>query len=166
MMRAYSHAHSNTRAQVENSDHTRRVKTGFCRLVCLVMSKRHLVTFKQEMRFRNKILDRIVSFVSTGTAGLSPHTSCCLCVCVCVSLSLSLSLCLCACTLTHLLCRLPHASPPHLSLSPGFAPADHASTVVLDLDIAAVQAMAALLLGLPLQPLDDDVQDPVGVAVQ
>ena len=117
MMRAYSHAHSNTRAQVENSDHTRRVKTGFCRLVCLVMSKRHLVTFKQEMRFRNKILDRIVSFVSTGTAGLSPHTSCCLCVCVCVSLSLSLSVPLCMHTHPLAMPITTCVSPPPFSLS-------------------------------------------------
>jgi len=91
---------------VEHNDSTEKAKIGLCKLVALIIEKRFLLTFRHEMLFRNRMVDQLIPFVSTGAAlGASGHS------------------------------------------------------LQSDLDIACIQAMATLLSGLPLQPLDDDEAD-------
>ncbi|XP_036327650.1 neurofibromin [Rhagoletis pomonella] len=93
-----------------------RTKTRLCTLVEVMMKRRDDLAFRQEMKFRNKLVEYLTDWVMGTTHQIAPSNS-----------------------------NEPTPSNP--------------STIFRDLDQACMEAVAALLRGLPLQPEESDRGD-------
>ncbi|XP_053968460.1 neurofibromin isoform X3 [Anastrepha ludens] len=93
-----------------------RTKTKLCTLVEVMMKRRDDLAFRQEMKFRNKLVEYLTDWVMGTTHQIAPSTS---------------------------------ADPA----------STNTSTIFRDLDQACMEAVAALLRGLPLQPEESDRGD-------
>ncbi|EDQ90230.1 uncharacterized protein MONBRDRAFT_16390, partial [Monosiga brevicollis MX1] len=96
------------RLSTDNQDAI-KVKTWFCKLVSRVMALRDTISFRHEIKFRNRTMDKLLAFVSTAET------------------------------------TRPTGS----------------EIASVELDVSCVSAMSDLLLGLPLQPVEDAPKDRV-----
>eukprot|EP00054_Salpingoeca_dolichothecata_P028574 m.218407 g.218407 ORF g.218407 m.218407 type:complete len:2785 (-) comp26259_c1_seq1:68-8422(-) len=53
------------RQGTSGEDH-QKTKVAFCNMVTLLMSKRHSLTFRHELKFRNSLVEKLMDFVSTS----------------------------------------------------------------------------------------------------
>lgn len=94
-----------------------RIKTKLCQLVEVMMKRRDDLAFRQEMKFRNKLVEYLTDWVMGTSHQIAPPSS---------------------------------ADPAMLT---------NTSLIFRDLDQACMEAVAALLRGLPLQPEESDRGD-------
>lgn len=59
---------------MEHNESTEKAKIGLCKLMTIILEKRFLLTFRHEMLFRNRMVDHIIPFVSTGAPAASGHS--------------------------------------------------------------------------------------------
>ena len=94
-----------------NNGHYIQIKSKFCNLIETMMNRRDDLTFRQEMKFRNKMVEYLTDWIMGNTHQMQP---------------------------------------------PGI---NDWTSVLRELDMASMQAVAALLRGLPLQPEESDRGD-------
>lgn len=96
---------------LDTTVHAIQIKTKLCQLVEAMMMRRDDLAFRQEMKFRNKLVEYLTDWVMGNSHQIAP----------------------------------PHSGD--------------VTTLTRDLDEACMNAVAALLRGLPLQPEESDRGD-------